>query len=115
MVREWKKLLQSGIAKTWMAMRDKKPVGVLGALFMTDFYTGKLMAFEQFWFVLEAERRGAPGLRLFKAYEAEAAKRGCRTIWVGQNNINSPENLSEFYQRKGFLQWGSIFRKVTNG
>jgi GNAT superfamily N-acetyltransferase len=112
MVNEWKRLLDSGLAMTWMALKDQKPVGVLGALFMRDIYTGKLMAFEHFWFVLEAERQGNAGLKLFREFEKAAKSKGCETMWMGFNHINSPKGLKKFYERKGFLEWGATFRKV---
>lgn len=112
MVDEWRQMLHVGLARTWVAYKLGKPVGVLGALFLKDFYSGKLMAFEQFWFVLEAERRGNAGLKLFKQFEKAAVEKGCNTIWAGFNHINSPKGLDKFYKRKGFLDWGATFRKV---
>jgi hypothetical protein len=114
MVDEWKSHLAAGVGSTWLARRDGRPIGVLGALFIIDFYTAKLMAFEHFWFVLEAERKGGPGLRLFREFEKEWNRRGCNTVWMGQNHINSPVGLNKFYERKGFINWGTTFRKVIN-
>lgn len=112
MVDEWKKMLKVGLGRCWVARKWGKPVGVLGALFLRDFYTGRLMAFEQFWFVLEAERQGNAGLKLFREFEKAAKERGCETMWAGFNHINSPKGLKKFYERKGFLDWGATFRKV---
>ena len=112
MVSEWKKFLASGIARTWLARRDGKPVGVLGALYIQDFYTAKQMVFEYFWFVLEAERKSGAGLRLYRHFKK--TWKGADTVWMGQNNINSPEGLERFYEREGFMNWGTTFRKVIN-
>jgi hypothetical protein len=112
MVNEWQKMLQAKLGITWLATEGGKPVGVLGMLVLTDFYTGRKMAFEQFWFVLESHRRGGAGLKLFKRFESAASKLCCETVWAGYNLINSPPGLKELYKRKGFLEWGATFRKV---
>jgi GNAT superfamily N-acetyltransferase len=114
MVNEWKKFLNAGIGTTWLPPRDGKPIGVMGALFVEDFYTGRRMAFEHFWFVLEKERRGNAGLKLFREFEREYKRQKCHTAWAGFNYINSPKGLDKFYERKGFLRWGATFRKVIS-
>jgi hypothetical protein len=112
MVDEWKKYLAAGIGRTWLARRDGEPVGVLGALYIQDFYTAKKMVFEHFWFVLEAERRSGAGLKLYRAFKK--TWEGFNTVWMGQNKINSPEGLERFYEREGFINWATTFRKVIN-
>jgi hypothetical protein len=85
---------------------------VLGALYIQDFYTAKKMVFEHFWFVLEAERRSGAGLKLYRAFKK--TWEGFNTVWMGQNKINSPEGLERFYEREGFINWATTFRKVIN-
>jgi hypothetical protein len=112
MVDEWKKFITSGLARTWLARKDGKPVGVLGALYLVDFYTGRSMVFEHFWFVLETERRSGAGLKLFRAFKKTWTPG--QTVWMGKNRINSPKGLDKLYEREGFIDWATTFRKVID-
>jgi GNAT superfamily N-acetyltransferase len=111
-VEEWSSLMRSGIASTWAAEVRGETVGLLGALFIDEFFTGRPMAMEQFWFVLKAHR-GSASLRLFKAFEEEATRRGVETIWAGSNVWHSPDRMKNLYERKGFRLWGATYRKAV--
>lgn len=113
MVAQWKGLLQANMGKTWVVWDGDTPVGLLGALFMNDFYSGKPMALELFWFVRKAWRKTRAALLLFRAFEDEARLRRCDTTWAGTNTFTSPLELGKFYARNGFTYWGATFRKVN--
>jgi GNAT superfamily N-acetyltransferase len=112
-VAEWTSLMKAGVALTWAGKVGGKPVGLLGALFMKEFFTGRFMAMEQFWFVRGSHRKSGIGLRLFKAFEAEAARRGAETNWAGSNQWHDPELMDRLYKRLGYKRWGATYRKIT--
>jgi GNAT superfamily N-acetyltransferase len=112
-VGQWQALGERGMTETWAAVVDEKVVGLLGALFISEFWSGLPMAMEQFWFVLEAHRKSGAALRLFREFEREAARRGCQTIWAGSNTFHDPGKMAKIYGKKGFELWGRSFRKIV--
>lgn len=113
-VKEWGELMRAGYAETWAwELHDGQTVGLLGGLFLREFFTGQPMAMEQFWFVAREYRRTRIGLYLLKAFEAEAARRKVKTIWAGSNRYHDPGRMMKLYQRLGYKWWGSTFRKIV--
>lgn len=111
-VREWSSLMKQGVALTWAGEVNGKVVGLLGALFVTEFFTGTPMAMEQFWFVRRAYRKSGIALRLFREFERAAVNRRASTIWAGSNQWHDPELMDSLYRRKGYHLWGATYRKV---
>ena len=111
-VRQWQDLGNKRLTATWAAVVDDEIVGLLGALFIFEFWSGLPMAMEQFWFVLEEHRKGGTALRLFREFEKEAIRRKCQTVWVGANTFHNPEKMARVYGKKGFELWGQNFRKI---
>jgi len=112
-VDSWRSLMKNGLAVTWAGVVGGMVGGLLGALFITEFFTGRPMAMEQFWFVRQEQRRSGIGMRLFREFEAEAKRRGAETVWAGTNRFHDPGRLGRFYERKGFVQWGTVYRKMA--
>jgi hypothetical protein len=111
-VSQWQKLSEGGLTKTWAAFVGDEPVGLLGGLFIQEFWSGMTMGMEQFWFVKKAHRRNRASMKLFRKFEVEARVRKCQTIWAGSNIFHDPERMKKLYEKMGFELWGQNFRKV---
>lgn len=111
LVSTWNQLSVPGFTVVWAAKDGKEVVGLLGALFFPDLFTGKLTAFEQFW-VVKKSHRGRTSLRLWKAFEAEARRRGCEQISAGTNVGPSPEGMARMYRKMGFVLLAHEYRKL---
>lgn len=111
-VRQWQGLCDQGLAETWAAKEGDRWVGLLGALFMIDFWDGKPAGMEIFWFVLPEHRSTGASTKLWAEFEAEAVKRGCKTLWAGSNRYTTPAHVGKFYQKHSFAPWGTTYRKV---
>jgi GNAT superfamily N-acetyltransferase len=111
-VETWRALMEANLATTWAAFADGKVVGSLGGLFLPEFFTGARMAMEQWFFVLKAHRTSRVALSLWKAFEAEAAKREATTLWAGASRWHDPDRMARWYERQGLEPWNLVFRKV---
>jgi hypothetical protein len=110
-VKQWQAL--SKINMTWAAVdAGGKAFGLLGALFITEFWSGLPMAMEQFWFVNSSHRWSGAGGELFDKFEEEAKRRKCQTIWAGSNVYHKPDKMAKVYATKGYQYWGQNFRKL---
>jgi hypothetical protein len=113
LVSMWNQLSAPGLAVAWVIRDNGVVVGILGAVFFPDVYTGKLTAFEQFWAV-GAEYRGGTraALRLWKAFEEEARRRNCEQIAAGTRVGTSSERMDNLYRRMGFVLLAHEYRKL---
>jgi ribosomal protein S18 acetylase RimI-like enzyme len=55
-------------------------------------------------YIAPALRRGGVGRRLMNEAEAEAARRGCKGVWVDSYSFQAPG----FYQRLGYTVFGEL-------
>lgn len=110
--RQWRTLMDAGLATTWAARYREETLGILGALEMTDIFSGTVMMMEQFWFVKSEWRGGTVASGLFKTFEEHARNRGVTSIWAGSNHFNRPEKRKRVYEAWGFEEWGHNFRKL---
>lgn len=108
-VPTWAGLMDSGLARCWVA---GKTTGLLGALFVRDLFTGLPSAMAMFWFVREHSRGTGVGHALWQSFEKAARKAGCRTIWGGSTEWSFPEVLKKRHRRNGLKLNGSNYRKV---
>lgn len=85
-----------------VAERDGRAVGMLGVVVVPLFFNGAYtMAQELMWWVDEDARGSGAAMRLIRAAEIEAAKRGaCRLHML--RLANSPEHVGRLYDRLGY-------------
>jgi hypothetical protein len=108
----WRGMMKVGFARAWAIEVDGKTIGLLGALFVEDLFTGLPTAMAMFWFVLTPFRGVGAGHALWKCFEAEARRLGCRTIWGGSTKWSFPEVMKERHRKNGLELNGSNYRKV---
>ena len=75
--------------------------GLIGGMVHRDIYGSALIAEEFFWFA-EPEARGA-GVRLYRAFEAWARRRGAAHVQMCHLFDVMPEKVARFYLREGFV------------
>lgn len=111
----WRNVLKLGLGKFFVVEEDSIPVGVMGALFSEDVFSGVKQGMENFWFVSKKSRNsGRAGLRMFKAFEEECDARDCKVrlmIHLDEEGMRG-EALTSLYERKGYAPAESFFRKV---
>lgn len=80
--------------------RDRTFLGALGGLVVRDFATGDLTGSELFWYVLPGQR--TVGVRLFKAFEAECARRGAVRIHASYVDSYCSDRLGPIFKKWGY-------------
>lgn len=101
-VKLWELLLDADFGKIFAVSENGKLVGVLGAGFMEDPYSGQVTATEQFWYVLPSHRKTRAGMELFMAFQEEAKKRRVKKMVMVHLAALTPESLQKFYEKEGF-------------
>ena len=89
-----------------------RPLGLFGAFFHTDPFSGWKTASESFWFVLEEARNSSVGIRLFDAFENEAKLRECKKILMVHLDGEFGPALSKLYARRGYKVAENIYGKT---
>lgn len=84
--------------------------GSIAGILYPDFATGELRCMEFFWYVPK-EERGFVGVRLLKAFEAEAAKRGAKHLLMMHLVAGQEDKFSQFYTRSGYKMIEQVFSK----
>lgn len=109
--RLWSALFDQGIALFLVAEQDGEVVGAFGAAIHEDYLNSEKTASEMFWVVLP-EARGTIGLKLFNAFEAEAAKRDVSRIMMIHLSNLTPESLRKLYVRRGYREVETVYEKI---
>lgn len=110
----WVPCMETNLAKIFYVEDDAgEMVGFLGASFVPDLYAGLPAAQSQFWYVAPEYRKGSASVRLFNAFEDEAAARGTRKYFVGHKAGIHEDSMREFFIRRGyvlgeFMYWRNI-------
>ena len=91
----------SGWQPLAVLVRDPATGRTLGGLTGASFH-GWLFV-ELFW-LPEALRRGGLGTRLIRRAEAEAARRGCRGVWLDTYSFQA----RGFYEKLGYSLFGTL-------
>lgn len=107
----WGFVLKSDVGIFVIAKENEKIVGVMGALFSPDCFSGKPQGAESFWFVSPEHRTGRLALRLFNFFEGECERRKCE-LMVMIHLAGFNESLGKFYARRGYTPAEQVFRKV---
>lgn len=99
-VANWTALINNGMGFIFGLFNGEEIVGALGSIIVGDINHGKLVANEAFWFV-HPDHRGQ-GIRLLKAYEDEAKKRGAVFCTMVHLLNLQPEKLGKLYRNRGY-------------
>lgn len=84
--------------------------GSIAGAIVRDFATGDPTCLELYWYTCEAER-GSVGLRLLKAFEAEATRRGAKRIIMMNLAGDEMDTFAKFYNRCGYRLKEQVFAK----
>lgn len=98
----WKSLIESG--QGFMLLLEHKDGDIIGGAggVLANFQTSSVMnCIEMFWWV-NASHRGSHGLKLYKAFEEEAKKRGAKRLLMAYMASSMPDKLEKFYLARGF-------------
>lgn len=112
----WQNLLESGLGKIYALVEyDTEPqqfcaLGVLGATFLQDPFSGEMTAAEHFWFVTPAHRKTGVGLELLNAFEKDAKEKGCTEI-VMVHFMHMGAGLQKLYEARGYKALEQIYKK----
>lgn len=98
--QNWTKMIYAGHGMILGAFKNGAFIGALGAVFSPDPSNGDKIATEAFWYVRPGHR--GPGLRLLKAFEEIAMKRGVKRIGMVHLLSIQPEGMANLYQRLGY-------------
>lgn len=92
-----------------VAYHDDEPVGMLAAVLSPDMFSGTLTALEQAWFVHPAHR--GIGVLLFREFEKWGKDAGA--VYLGACHMvdSMPEQVSKFYERRGYVKTDVLYRK----
>jgi len=112
----WSNLLESGLGKIYALVEhesehhDFRAVGLLGATFIPDPFSGRMTAAEHFWFVVPEHRKSGVGLQLLDVFEADAKEKGCEEI-VMQHFLHMGQGLAKLYEARGYKALEQTFKK----
>lgn len=99
---EWKSLIERYIGEIFVYEVDGKINGILGGLFWNCSMTADLEALEGFWFVKDEYRGGVGAVKLLRAFEDEAQKRGCKRIKMVHLMSVNPQDVEKLYIKMGY-------------
>lgn len=98
----WTPILSLEIGDIFYIEDGNEIVAYLGAGFVKDAFSGVLTAGEQSWFVREDKRQNHLGWQLFKHFEGEAARRGCKKNLMVHLSNSKEDLLPKFYVKHGY-------------
>lgn len=98
----WTIFLVQGTGVIFLLMDGGAITGTIGGIVYPEAYSGELTAQEFFWFVHQKNRGG--GVRLYRAFEQWALKKGCHEVRMGYLVDLMPEKVAHFYERLGFTR-----------
>lgn len=102
--------ISNGTGIVLAAIENDEFLGSIGGVVYPDYATGDLVAGELFWYVPQ-EHRGIIGVRLLKAFEAEAKKHGAARVYMIHLTDTRSEAFKDFYTRSGYRLVENIFCK----
>ena len=109
----WSPLIDHGIGEILVMRDDSGEIqGAIGASYISDPFSGRPTAAEQFWYVMLEHRRSPLGVTLFEAFEDEAKSRGVEKIIMIHLEKLTPERLRVFLEKRGYAAVEQTFWKV---
>jgi GNAT superfamily N-acetyltransferase len=105
-------MLSCGIAFLVILEDDEGlPVGAAGVCVAPSTYWDFWMASETFWYVEPPHRKGTFPIRMLKAAEVEAARRGCKVMAAGHKVFWNAEKMARLYKARGYRPHDLIYVK----
>jgi GNAT superfamily N-acetyltransferase len=107
----WASVQGAGGAFLVLLEDGDKLCGALGALVQPAIYWPWLAAFETFLYVFPEFRTGLGVVRLLRAFEGEAKRRGCKQIWSGHKNFFQTESMTRLLTGLGYKPMETLYVK----
>lgn len=105
--------IDAGLGHGWWAIDSwGRPEGVFFGIFMPDLFSDEWCAQELFWHTLPCARKGGAGMKLFRAFLAEAKRQGCKDVLVGYQMTDQNQFLEKIYHRMGFKLIAKGYKKA---
>jgi GNAT superfamily N-acetyltransferase len=98
----WIKFMRAGIARSFAAYVDGKPVGLMLGLIMPDILGGVPQALECAWQVIPEYRSLGAGVELMKMFEESAREAKCVRVIFGASVEFEFEKMKRLYRRLGY-------------
>jgi hypothetical protein len=112
-VTQWNHFINNNIGVIFLLEDQTSAVlGGIGGLMHPDLLTGRKTAVELFWYIKEEHRRGTWPVRLLKEFEAWAKAGHCYDVAMIHMECSMPDRLKEFYGRRGYRLFETMYRKV---
>lgn len=114
--RMWENLLESKLGKIYALVeygpteQEFRAVGLLGATFLPDPFSGEMTAAEHFWFVSPEHRKSGIGLQLLDRFEADARDRGCSQV-IMVHFMHLGPGLQKLYEARGYTALEQTYKK----
>ena len=108
-LRVWNQLFEIGMGEVFVLEDQSSLVGMLGAVFSSDFSADSVLGREAFWFVFP-EVRGH-GRKLLDAYEEEGRLRKVSGLTMVHLEGGNAEALSRIYCRRGYRPFERVYLK----
>lgn len=103
--------LRAGMGFVLAAGNAPDFTGSIAGIVFPDFATGQPRCMEFYWYVHPELRKGLLGVRLLKAFEAEAVKRGAEHVLMMHLVAGEEAKFERFYARCGYTLREQIFAK----
>lgn len=103
-----------GVGFVLAAFDGETFLGGIAGLVFPDFATGQATCQEFFWYILPSFR-GTAGIRLLRAFEQEAERRGAARIMMMHLVGPATAAFERIYQRSGYRMIEQVFTKELNG
>ena len=104
--------LEIGVAKIWVIEKCGTIVGLIGGLITPQFFSMELTGIEAFWFVDEENRGSLESGRLLVHFEDWAISNKVTALHLGFMEKIHPERMREFYERRGYKRFETVYRKT---
>lgn len=100
---QWSAITGIGAAFLVLLECDDRVVGALGALVHPAIYWNWTMCSETFMFIFPEYRTGLGAVRLLRAFELEAKRRGCKQLAAGHKLYYQTESMKRLLTDLGFV------------
>lgn len=103
-IPKWEKFMQAGLARTFGAYCDGKPIGLMLGIIMPDLLSDTKQAMECVWQVIPAYRKSGAGKTLMRMFEDSAKEAGCCRTVFGASTEFEIEKMRRLYRRLGYKE-----------
>jgi GNAT superfamily N-acetyltransferase len=99
---------------SWICIRNKRMIGMAVASAAPFYFSKKMTAILNYWYVLPEYRGTRAAMELLRAFEKWARGIGATRIYVGAERINDvafADRVNEMIEKRGFTRFGHQFYK----